>query len=379
MHKGSALLALAVFMSAGLAGCSSGETGGFTVKEPSAPGGEYVFTASGSADNYTWDLGDHLTVLYGKTVRHTYDFANGQVNVVLTTKKGDQSEDIRKTLVLGTGTNAQPTFVLEGQRNWTILGETMKFSARSSTDPDGDPLRYSWSCVRTGDAVRQPTHVHPGFQGVSFASAPAGSVTAVNAVGDLPPADRTVPGDLCETLGSGGRPSKDATIEGSFTRTGIYDVYLLASDPVHPTTSGKYHFVVTPPEERPEPLFQTAFFGNLTGGSDGTIQGVVDEAQLEGNFDRMTHTFTLPLTGNGGYMTTEYRGANPPDLAALTWELKRGTVLIAAGGANGDNITLPAAEMKPATYTLEVNLQGLGQSYAINVAVPLDRDPFKVY
>ena len=377
MNKGFSLLAIAVFLAVGLAGCSSGDSGGFSIKAPSTPGGEYVFTASGSADNYTWDLGDRLTVLYGKTVRHTYDFTNGQITVVLTTKSGDKSEDVRKSLTLGTGTNAQPTFVLEGQRNWTVTGESVKFSARSSTDPDDDPLRYTWSCVRTGDAVRTPAHSHPGFQGVPFATAPAGSVTAINAVGELPAADRTVTGDMCETLGSGGRPSTDATIEGSFTKSGIYDVYLLASDPVHATTSGKYHFVITPPEERPAELFQVGFFGTLQGGSNGALQGIIGEA-AEGTFDEAVHTFSLPLGGNGGYITTTYDGNDPTSTATITWTLKRGSVDIASGGADGENVTLSGA-LQAASYTLTVQLQGLGEGYSINIGVPLDRDPFKVY
>src|SRR5687767_4753719 len=78
MHKGPALLALAAFLAVGLAGCSSGgDSGGFSIKAPGEPGGKYVFKASGSADNYTWDMGDHLTILYGKEVRHAYDFQNG--------------------------------------------------------------------------------------------------------------------------------------------------------------------------------------------------------------------------------------------------------------------------------------------------------------
>jgi hypothetical protein len=379
MTKASVLVAAAAFLAVGLAGCSSGgDAGGFSIKAPSQPGGEYTFTASGSADNYTWDLGDRLTIKHGKTITHAYDFENGQINVVLTTKSGDKSQDFRKPLTLGTGQNAQPTFVLEGDRNWTVIGETIKFSARSSTDPDGDPLRYSWSCVRTGDAVRQPVHSHPGFQGVPFASAPAGAVTAINAIGELPAADRVLSGDLCEALGSGGRPSLDATIEGTFTRSGIYDVYLLASDPVHPTTSGKYHFVVTPPEERPAPVYQAAFFGNFSGGNNGLLQGTVGSVQ-EGEYDQKVHTFTLPLDGYGGYVTTEYVGNDPTSTAAITWELTRGTVPIASGGANGENVTLPADNMKQATYTLTVDLQGPGEGYAIRVAVPLDRDPFKVY
>ncbi|MHB1261061.1 MAG: hypothetical protein ACYC2H_05025 [Thermoplasmatota archaeon] len=378
MHKGLALLATTVFLAVGLAGCSSGDSGGFSIKAPGAPGGEYVFTASGSADNYTWDLGDRLTVLHGKTVRHTYDFENGNVSVVLTTKKGTQSEDFRKSITLGTGTNAQPTFVLEGQRNWTVVGETLKLSARSSTDPDGDPLRYTWSCVRTGDAVRQPSHSHPGFQGVSFATAPAGTVTAINALSELPAADRTVSGDLCEGLGAGGKPSRDATIEGAITKTGIYDIYLLASDPVHPTTSGKYHFVVTSPEERPAAVFEAAFFGNLQGGNNGALQGTLGETSGEA-FDQGLHSFTLPLDGKGGFVTTTYNGTDQTTLATITWVLKRGTVEIARGGADGENITLPAGDMKAATYQFTVNLQGPGEGYALRVAVPLDRDPFKVY
>jgi hypothetical protein len=379
MHKGLAFLATTVFLAVGLAGCSSGDEGGFSIKAPAAPGGEYVFTASGSADNYTWDLGDRLTKLYGKTVHHAYDFENGQVTVTLTTKKGDQSQDFQKPITLGTGTNGLPTFVLEGERNWTVVGETLKFSARSSTDPDGDPLRYSWSCVRTGDAIRQPSHSHPGFQGVPFASAPAGTVTAINAIGELPAADRTIDGDLCDALGASSKPSRDATIEGTFTRTGIYDVYLLASDPVHPTTSGKYHFVITSPEERPEPIYQESFSGNLQGGSDGALQGVTEPGELGQDFDQATHTFTLPLDGKGGWITTEYAGNDPTTLAAFTWTLRRGTVTIAEGGEDGSNVTLPADNMKSATYSLTVNLQGPGEGYTIRVAVPLDRDPFKVY
>jgi hypothetical protein len=379
MHKGLALLATTVTLAVGLAGCSSGDDSGFSIKAPGSPGGEYVFTASGSADNYTWDLGDRLTTLYGKSVRHTYDFANGKITVTLTMKKGDKSEDIQKPLTLGTGTNGLPTFVLEGQRNWTVVGETVKFSARSSTDPDGDPLRYTWSCVRTGDAVRQPSHSHPGFQGVPFASAPAGSVTAINAVGELPAADRKPSGDLCEALGASSRPSRDATIEGSFTRTGIYDIYLLASDPVHPTTSGKYHFVITSPEERPEPIYQESFSGNLQGGSNGVLQGASEPGELGQSFDQASHQFTLPLDGKGGWVTTEYAGNDPTTLATISWTLKRGTVLIAEGEGNGSNVTLPEGDMKAATYSLLVNLQGPGEGYTIRVAVPLDRDPFKVY
>src|ERR1041385_3892737 len=354
MHKGLALLAATAFLAVALAGCSSGDKSGFSVKAPSSPGGEYVFTANGSADNYTWDLGDRLTTAYGKSVHHTYDFKNGAITVTLTAKKGGQSEESRQALTLGTGQNGQPTFILEGQTNWTITGETVRFSAAKSTDPDGDPLRYTWSCVRTGDAKRLPTHVHPGFGGVPFASPPAGTVTARNAVGALPNPDRKLSGDLCDALGSGGKPGKDSTIEGAFTKTGIYDIYLLASDPVHPTTSGKYHMAVTTPEERPPRVFTVSFSGNLQGGNNGTLQSVATTAQQSGSYDEDLHTFSLPLTGFQGWSATTVTPAVPGDPATGT-------------------------EMKAAGYTLKVDVVGGGAQYTIDIAVPLDLDPFKVY
>lgn len=378
MHKGLALLSTAAFLAVAMAGCSSAESGGFSIDAPSDPTGEYVFKASGSADNYTWDLGDRLTILHGKTVRHAYDFQNGEITVVLTMKKGEKTEDHRKTITRGTGVNEQPTFILEGSTNWTVTGETITFSAAKSTDPDGDPLRYTWSCVRTGPAVRTPVHVHPGFQGVPFATPPAGAVTSQNAVGALPTPDRIVEGDLCAGLNAHNRPSLDTTIQGSFTETGVYDVYLLASDPAHPTTSGKYHFVVTTPEERPTPLHTISMSGNLAGGVGGTAQEVATATQQNQSLDMATHSFSLPLNGKSGSITVTKTG----DFAAantLNWELKRGTLVIVAGAADGAPIQIPGNDLKQGTYSVQVRLQGVQESYTIDVAVELDMDPFKVY
>jgi hypothetical protein len=379
MQKGIALLAAAAFLAAGLAGCSSSSKGGFTVKAPGAAGGEYVFTANGSADNYTWDLGDRLTVLYGKSVHHAYDFKNGKITVALTTKKGTQTAESRQDLTLGTGQNAQPTFFLEAPTNWTIPGESMTFTAKASKDPDGDPLRYSWSCVRVQDAVRLPTHTHPGFGGVPFATPPAGTVTAQTLVGPVPAADRKISGDLCDALGSGGHPSTDATIQGSFSKTGIYDIYLLASDPVHPSTSGKFHLAVTAPGERPAAIQDFGFFDTFEGGT-GSLQSFCDATGNCGHeLDMAVHSFSLPLNGKGGYVVASLNGTSAvPVPGNLTWKLERGTIQIATGVAPG-NVTIPATETKASSYTLTLTYAGAGDSTAVHVVMALDMDPFKVY
>lgn len=375
-----AFLATAL-LSLALAGCSSGsDAGGFTIKGPDASN-TVTLTASGSGDNFTWDLGDHLTRLYGKKVTHTYDFANGVVPITLTVKKGGESEEHRKQVTLGNGQNANAAFVLEGSTNWTVLGESVTLSAHRSTDPDGDPLRYTWSCQRYGDAVRQSPHVHPGFGGVPFATPPAGAVTAVDAQGPLPQADRVVEGDLCDTLGQGGRPSKHTTISGSFTEAGIYDIYLLASDPVHPTTSGKYRIVATPPEERPNATEVYSFTDTLTVGKDGALQGGCDQATQDDcpeTFDLVVHNFGLPLLGKGGIVNLTYESAG--GVTVVEWELYRGSSLVATGGTG---VVLGAADLLQGSYSFRVLLrQGgspAGVTYTIDATMHLDMDPFKVY
>lgn len=381
-----AALGAALLLSVALAGCSGGAgAAGIKVSGPNGDG-QYTFTATGGGDNFTWDLGDHLTRAYGKKVTHTYDFDSGVVPVVLTVKTGESTKEYRKEITLGSGTNEEASFVLEGSTNWTVLGEAVTFSAARSTDPEGDPLRYTWSCQRVSDAVRQSPHVHSGFGGKPFATPPAGTVLAINALGPLPAPDRTVTGDLCDSLGPGGRPSLDATIQGSFSKSGVYDIYLLASDPVHPTTSGKYRIVATPEAERPPEILTIPFQGTFTaGGGDGTLYTVCSTAQqCTQTYDYAEHSFSLSLLGQAGYVTLDYD--DPSGLTNVTWVLKRGDSDVAAGNGAGSNVTLNPTNLKAASYKLEVRVgtgapvtPPNGLTYDIKVVVDLDLDPFKVY
>lgn len=387
MQGAKVALAAAVLLAVTLAGCSGGssESGGFSIKGPDG-NGAYTFTASGSADNYTWDLGDHLTRAFGKSVTHTYDFANGVVPVVLTTTKAGVEKESRKDLILGTGTNGNAAFVLEGETNWTLTDQSVSFSAHRSTDPDSDPLRYTWSCQRYGDAVRQTPHVHAGFGGKPFATPPAGSVVSINAQGPLPTPDRTIDGDLCDSLGPGSRPSLDATITGKFTKSGVYDIYLLASDPVHPTTSGKYRIVVTPVEEKPSEIQVFEFTGSFMGGSGGTVQGIcLQLQQCVADFDQVTHSFSFNLDGQDGYATLAYSDPTPTGTLGIACDLKRGTAPVGTVTGTAGNVTLEAGSLKAGSYTATCTPQaGIptspeGTPYTLKVVVDLDMDPFKVY
>lgn len=379
-----AATAAAVLLSMALAGCSGGggSAGGFSIKESD---GAYTFTASGSADNYTWDLGDHLTRAYTKSVTHTYDFENGVVPVRLVTMDGEKRSEYTKQITLGTGVNENAGFVLEGGSNWTVLGESVTLSAHRSTDPDGDPLRYTWSCQRTGDAIRQSLHSHPGFGGKPFATPPAGSVLSINAQGPLPAADRTVSGDLCEGLGTAGRASLDETITGAFTKSGIYDIYLLASDPVHPTTSGKYRIVVTPPAEKPPEVQVMPFSGTFRAGSDGTLQAVCTAAgeQCQETFDEITHNFATPLPSAAGWMVLEY--TDPTSAMEITCTLSRSNTQVASVQGAGTNATLDPVNLVNGNYNVVCKPNAViptdpdGVTYTLTVAFDLKVDPFLLY
>lgn len=387
MQVFKAATAAAVLLSMALAGCSGvggSDGGGFSIKEKD---GVYTFTASGSADNYTWDLGDHLTRAYTKSVTHTYDFENGVVPVRLVTMKGEAltRAEYTKEITLGTGINENAGFVLEGGSNWTVLGESVTLSAHRSTDPDGDALRYTWSCQRTGDAIRQSLHSHPGFGGKPFATPPAGSVLSINAQGPLPAADRTVSGDLCDGLGTAGRASLDETITGAFTKSGIYDIYLLASDPVHPTTSGKYRIVVTPPAEKPPEVLVNVFTGTFQAGANGQLQGVCGflESQCTQTFDEVQHSFATPLPGAGGYMTLAYTDAS--GAMTITCVLERGETQVATAEGPDANVTLDAAQLSNGSYTVLCKPNAVipadpeGVTYTLTVAIDLKVDPFLLY
>lgn len=381
MQTVKASLLGALFLAVTLAGCSGGgNAGGFTIK---ASGLSYTFTAQTSGENYTWDLGDHLTRAYTKSVSHTYDFENGVVPVVLVVTKDGKRLEYRQQITLGTGVNENAGFVLEGDTNWTTVGAPVKLSAHRSVDPESDPLRYSWSCQRAGDAVRQSVHVHPGSGGVGFATPPAGSILIRDATEPLPEPDRNVSGDLCQSLGQGGKPSLDETIGGAFTQTGIYDIYLLASDPVHPTTSGKYRIIVTNEEDKPAELQVLPFEGQLLVGSGGLVQsGCTELNQCMRGYDSITHSFSLPLQAEIGNLTLTYD--DPTDAMNIVCQLNRGTTPLETV-SRGQTVDLQAGNLKAGSYTLVcepdfvVPTSADGVVYVVTASFDLDMDPFKIY
>ncbi|HUR61572.1 MAG TPA: hypothetical protein VM286_04330 [Candidatus Thermoplasmatota archaeon] len=386
MQSPRALLVALTLTTLLLAGCSGGSSdGGFTVKAPAQPGGAYEFTADVKADEYTWDLGDHLTVASGKTVSHTYDFKDGEITVTLKTTTGGDVKEYNQKVIVGSGTNQKATFLMEAQTDWAITGETIKFSAARSSDPEHDPLRFSWSCLRTADAVRVAAHTHP-VVGQPFASPPAGSVTTGKTNRTLPSPDQTLSGDFCEALGPGTAPSTSmTTIAGSFQKTGIYSIYLLAADGAHPTTSGEYKIYVTSPADRPNPVVRKVVSGTLTGGAGGVVNNVCrnENNPSPQDCDQAHDSFELNLGGlvlmaNFSFEPTVPNTVPGAPATAVTWTISRGSGALLSGGAGHFVVDQPS-KLSAGTFPVEVKVTGGQATYNLEIYALLDMDPAKVY
>ncbi|MHB8632948.1 MAG: hypothetical protein ACYDBQ_03135 [Thermoplasmatota archaeon] len=363
-----------------IAGCVGGSGPDIKVQAPSQAGGAYTFHAGPAADNYTWDFGDHSPPGYGAQAVHQYAFPNGNLTVKLTTRSATLTQDYYQSLVLGDGTNRVPTFILDAPTNWTVLGEAFKISAAASSDPDHDPLLYSWSCLRERDIMRIAPHTHPplpGGPGVNFASPPAGQVTARLATAPLPPANRTFTGDFCDALGTGTPFGRDATIAGAFTRTGYYTLTLLATDGKIPTTAGRWGVYVSTPGDRPLPYVRATLNATLQGGSGGQVQQAAG-SQTGMVYDSASVGFGLPLAAAHTFVNVTY-DSGPGGLNNVTWILKRGVSVYAqGGGVTPDHVIL--GRLEPGPYSVTVLLQR-GAQVAVTVTVysPLLMDPSTIY
>lgn len=296
-HK--ALTCAILLVAVALSGCSGagGDDGSpFTIKKPDDPVTEpFVFKANVDADEYLWDFGDGRAPGSGKTAEHVYGFADGEVRVKLTAVTAGQKQEFpAQTLTIGTGENSKPSFQMDVSYNWLQVGETLTLSGAGSTDPDGDPLLFSFFCKRESDiGPVGPSHAH-GPGGIAYGSSGADPipVNLVNGTG-LPAADREVEGDLCAGL-AGGAFTEDATVSGAFEQKGIYKITMLAKDPKTPSLPGSVVVYVTD-EPRQQAVETLTLSGDLDVGKPTSEQAPLDDTFCNENVDQCGHIADEPF------------------------------------------------------------------------------------
>ncbi|MGB0652139.1 MAG: PKD domain-containing protein [Thermoplasmatota archaeon] len=347
-----------------LAGCTdSGDSGSEPIK---VSGGKdpvtdaFTFKATMGADTYTWNFGDGTPPATGKTVEHTFGFTDGTVTVRLVADKAGETTDYEKQITLGSGTNTPPELVLEANTDWLLVGEEGIFSGASSTDADGDPLVFSWICFRKGDlSPAHGGHAHGGgFEGgVEFGSGSAATVPSRIANGTLPTPDRMADGDFCDSFGTGSQPGRDATVGGSFTQSGVYQVTMLAGDPKMPAVAGEFTVYVS--DERPPERIEASFAGTFAGGDNGQVQDLMDQLgdpAGQSPYDRVEHSFALSLPNKATYFNVTGEGVTytiyqdgSPKLVDL-----EGNQVIQGLAAGNYRIVLKLAQGLQVDYTVDV-------------------------
>lgn len=103
--------------------------------------------ADGDALTYTWNFGDGATAT-GASVTHTYASASGSpYTVTLVVSDGNATDDATAsvTVVASSTTNQAPTAVAAVPAQCTAGVACTGFDGSGSSDPDGDPLTYTWS------------------------------------------------------------------------------------------------------------------------------------------------------------------------------------------------------------------------------------------
>lgn len=309
MSLRKALLTVVTLMAVTLSGCTSEEDGGvhgFVVKStPADPVTEpFVFEATVSGDSYEWDLGDGRAKQSGKTLEYVYGFTDGVVKPKLTVVSGGEPQVYQaRSITLGTGQNQDPNLQMSVEWDWITAGESVTISGAGSTDPDGDPLLFSWFCQRVsgiGIVSAGPGHAHAGGGGAGFGSAGVDSIPAILLNGtEVPTPDAEISGDFCEELTARSSSfTEEATLRGAFAEPGIYKVTMLAKDPKTPSVPGSHTIYVAPAEyPRLEGPVTLEFSGSFQNGVPATLDPVM--AQLEQGDHIAEHAFqvTYPLLG----------------------------------------------------------------------------------
>ena len=152
---------------ASIGGPYSGETGqavSFSAAASTDPDGDTL--------SFAWTFGDGATGS-GSGAAHAYATA-GSFSAVVTVTDGRGGSSSASTLVTVSAANRAPVAIAGGPYNAKV-GEPIAFNASASSDPDSDPLTFSWTF---GDG-RSRTGAQP-----SYAYGAAGTFTAAVTVSD---------------------------------------------------------------------------------------------------------------------------------------------------------------------------------------------------
>lgn len=375
MHAPKAATSAFLLLAVALSGCTGGDDAlGISVTPSDDPVTEpYTFTATGSADRFLWNFNDGTPIQEGRTVEHTFGFTDGIITVKLTAETGGEAESVSQKLTLGTGQNNIPSPGLAVNTDWVTPSDTFIVSGAPSTDPNGDPLLYRWSCSRVDDLQPAPAgHADEGGGALPFGVQVAATIDP-----QLTEADTSVGSDLCAGLGDGSGPfSRDASVSGTFTETGVYDIRMEMRDPKSASFVGMAVVFVSnsiPPANSTE-----NFEGTLNGGSGGDVQPIGDELGVV--LDEESHEFTVPISNRFATITFDASspGGAPVDVRYRI-ETAGGTGVVLSS-SDEEQLVAGGKFLKGVTYVAYVTLEsGAAADYTLDLDIVNDLNPKILY
>lgn len=384
MTSSKVLWAAVTLMAVTLSGCtdSGDDVLGMTVTGGADPLTDpFKFKATGpSAEQYIWDLGDG-TILEGKEVEHVYGFTDGDITVKLQACTAGECESILRLIPLGGGKNLPPAGAFAVTSNWAEVGETFVLDASASTDSNGDPILYRWSCERLED-------LRPPDDGGGHSHGPPGVPFGVNALASY---DASLSGgddhgdNLCADFAVGASQpwsATAATISGQFTEPGLYRWDVFVRDPKSAAWIGRLDLYVSPAGERPEPESLVSFSGTLPGGSGGNIDEQCSFVQAQGGpecptTDWVEHPFTVQVPND--LATVTFTGGGTTGNAL--WGIKAGETVIVAPTDESPKFLAPLTFINGREYTVVFTTDGPSANvpYNIDIVIENQLDPRHLY
>ncbi|MHB8586832.1 MAG: hypothetical protein ACYDDF_13475 [Thermoplasmatota archaeon] len=147
----TAVLAIAAFsLTAGCIGSGDNlrgaQSGPFPTFQVTISGSTVTLQAPAVAGYaFSWDFGDFSGLAQGASVRHAYNFTNGETSIVMSaTDRSGNVVRVGRHVMLGTGLVAWPIAQYTASRLVVPPGAIIQVDASGSSDPAGNALSEAW-------------------------------------------------------------------------------------------------------------------------------------------------------------------------------------------------------------------------------------------
>ena len=200
----------------------------FDAESSSLPGGEIT--------QYEWDFDEDGDIeSSGETATYTYN-TSGEFNVTLTVTAASGATDTITKTVTSTGANTAPTAAFTYSPSTPEVGDTVRFDANQSSDPDGTIANFNWDLNGDGSneaagVTTTQTYEEPGIYNVTLRVTDNGDKTA-SITQSVRVTESSGPGDVTGTGNKAKDPDNDGVYEdiNGDGEVDVFDVQALYSN-----------------------------------------------------------------------------------------------------------------------------------------------------